>query len=106
MTGPDCAVMCNLMNTHTHTLFLLQTPTQSKRSCQRLSIATTILSASTLLLNQEIVRAEEAEEFSIITVFLNSTVLFFTLQFDGQQKYNTPYFVPGTSFDNIILHAP
>ena len=23
MTGPDCVVMCNLINTHTHTLELL-----------------------------------------------------------------------------------
>ena len=30
MTGPDCAVMCNLVNTHTHTTGL----TQGKRSGQ------------------------------------------------------------------------
>ena len=30
MTGSDCAVMCNLINTHTHTLYLA--PNQSSRA--------------------------------------------------------------------------
>ena len=29
MTGPDCAVMCNLLNTHTHTRSLLNTHTHT-----------------------------------------------------------------------------
>ena len=29
MTGPDCAVMCNLINTHTHTHTHTQTNTQT-----------------------------------------------------------------------------
>ena len=40
MTGPDCAVMCNLINTHTHTtcikifcfLFIYLTPDGPQRS--------------------------------------------------------------------------
>ena len=31
MTGPDCVVMCNLINTHTHT----HTHTQLHKSCRR-----------------------------------------------------------------------
>ena len=30
MTGPDCAVMCNLINTHTH-----NTHTHTQNSCRR-----------------------------------------------------------------------
>ena len=26
MTGPDCAVMCNLINTHTHTTSIIDSP--------------------------------------------------------------------------------
>ena len=31
MTGPDCAVMCNLINTHTHTHKYTHTHTHTKR---------------------------------------------------------------------------
>ena len=34
MTGPDCAVMCNLINTHTHTVLVDSTLyIQGNRSC-------------------------------------------------------------------------
>ena len=34
MTGPDCAVMCNLINTHTHTHIYTHTHTEYELECR------------------------------------------------------------------------
>ena len=52
MTGPDCAVMCNLTNTHTHThtvctdfsdtLQLVQTCSTPERACDGVLVCTAV----------------------------------------------------------------
>ena len=40
MTGPDCAVMCNLINTHTHTEISLILPWKDQYECRRMTTRT------------------------------------------------------------------
>ena len=45
-TGPDCAVMCNLINTHTHTQFKHRQRERGAESADKVEVAPGVIVAS------------------------------------------------------------
>ena len=60
MTGPDCVVRCNLINTHTHTLMSTEFPRQPHGACySKMQYCTSRALSGTIVKIQDIPRGVE-----------------------------------------------